>query len=96
MVTAYKHSTRQSKREDLRPSASRNSVKPLRQLAKELGVSASYLSQVKSGKRPASAKLLNMLSKNEGKSESDFTMVGHRGLEPRTPVLSGLCSNQLS
>jgi len=31
----------------------------LRQLAKELGVSASYLSQVKNGKRPASAKLLN-------------------------------------
>jgi DNA-binding transcriptional regulator YdaS (Cro superfamily) len=29
----------------------------LRQLAKELGVSASYLSQVKCGKRPASAKL---------------------------------------
>ena len=31
--------------------------KSLRQLAKELGVSASYLSQVKSGKRPASDKL---------------------------------------
>ena len=33
--------------------------KSLRQLAKELGVSASYLSQVKNGKRPASQKVLS-------------------------------------
>ncbi len=33
--------------------------KSLRQLAKELGVSASYLSQVKNGKRPPSGKLLS-------------------------------------
>ena len=39
--------------------------KSLRALAKELGVSASYLSQVKHGKRPASQKLLNMLSSSE-------------------------------
>ena len=31
----------------------------LRQLAEELGVSASYLSQVKNGKRPPSQKLLS-------------------------------------
>ena len=31
----------------------------LRQLAKQLGVSASYLSQVKNGKRPASDKVLS-------------------------------------
>ena len=31
----------------------------LRQLARELGVSPSYLSQVKNGKRPASDKLLS-------------------------------------
>jgi transcriptional regulator with XRE-family HTH domain len=39
--------------------------KSLRQLAKELGVSASYLSQVKHGKRSASAKLLDRLSSYE-------------------------------
>lgn len=33
--------------------------KSLRQLARELGVSASYLSQVKNGKRPASQKVLS-------------------------------------
>ena len=33
--------------------------KSLRQLARELGVSASYLSQIRHGKRPASAKLLS-------------------------------------
>ena len=32
--------------------------KSLRQLARELGVSASYLSQVKNGKRPTSERLL--------------------------------------
>ncbi len=36
--------------------------KSLRQLAKELGVSASYLSQVKHGKRPASDRLLIALN----------------------------------
>ena len=38
--------------------------KSLRQLAKELGVSASYLSQVKNGKRPASAKVLSIFKQN--------------------------------
>ena len=35
--------------------------KSLRQVAKELGVSASYLSQIRHGKRPASEKMLNTL-----------------------------------
>ena len=34
-----------------------------KELSKQLGVSASYLSQVKHGKRPASTKLLNLLNK---------------------------------
>ena len=37
----------------------------LRALASELGVSASYLSQVKHGKRPPSERLLNMLGDSE-------------------------------
>ena len=37
----------------------------LRGLARELGVSASYLSQVKHGKRVPSQKLLNMLSNSK-------------------------------
>ena len=39
--------------------------KSLRELAKELGVSHSYLSQVKHGKRPASAKVVSMVSNSE-------------------------------
>jgi transcriptional regulator with XRE-family HTH domain len=35
--------------------------KSLRQLAKELGVSVSYLSQIRHGKRPASKKVLSKL-----------------------------------
>ena len=35
--------------------------KSLRQLAREVGVSVSYLSQVKNGKRPASGNLINNL-----------------------------------
>ena len=38
--------------------------KSLRQLARELGVSASYLSQVKHGKRPASQKVLSKVLSN--------------------------------
>jgi transcriptional regulator with XRE-family HTH domain len=38
--------------------------KSLRELAKEMGVSASYLSQVKHGKRPASQKVLSILGQN--------------------------------
>jgi len=39
-------------------------TKPLRQLAKELGVSVSYLSQIKNGKRPASQKVLSKVLSN--------------------------------
>ncbi|MFC2035841.1 helix-turn-helix domain-containing protein [Chloroflexota bacterium] len=43
--------------------------KSLRQLAKELGVSHSYLSQVRHGKRPASEKVVSkMVSKSEANS----------------------------
>jgi transcriptional regulator with XRE-family HTH domain len=38
--------------------------KSLRQLARELGVSASYLSQVRHGKRPASRKVLSKMLSN--------------------------------
>ena len=38
--------------------------KSLRQLAKELGVSPSYLSQVQHGKRPASQKVLSNFQQN--------------------------------
>ena len=41
--------------------------KSLRQLARNMGVSASYLSQVRSGVRPASQRLLNMLSSSDKK-----------------------------
>ena len=45
--------------------------KPLRQLASELSVSHSYLSQVINGKRPASEKVLTTLL-TSGLLESDF------------------------
>ena len=45
----------------------------LRQLARELGASASYLSQIKKGKRPPSGKLLNMLSSSEATLASGRT-----------------------
>ena len=38
--------------------------KSLRQLAKELGVSVSYLSQVKNGKRPPSKKVLSIFGQS--------------------------------
>ena len=49
--------------------------KSLRQLAKELGVSVSYLSQVKNGKRPPSAKVLSIFGesvKQDGRISRDF------------------------
>ena len=39
----------------------KNGNKSLRQLAKELGVSHSYLSQVKNGKRPVSSKIAHFV-----------------------------------
>ena len=47
--------------------------KSLRQLAKELGVSASYLSQVKTGKRPASDKVLSIFDKSVKQSGKQLT-----------------------
>ena len=38
--------------------------KSLRQIARELGVSASYLSQIRHGKRPASEKVLSSVKQN--------------------------------
>ena len=40
----------------------------LRQLARELGVSHSYLSQIKNGNRPASYKVVSKIRKNSLKS----------------------------
>ena len=45
--------------------------KSLRQLARELGVSHSYLSQVQHGKRPASAKVVSKMVSNVKKSTFD-------------------------
>jgi len=39
--------------------------KSLRQLARDLGLTVSYLSQVKNGKRPASEKVLSSVKQNE-------------------------------
>ena len=51
--------------------------KSLRQRAKELGVSASYLSQVKHGKRPASHKVLSFFTKSVKQA-----VVPRAGFEP--------------
>jgi transcriptional regulator with XRE-family HTH domain len=84
--------------------------KSLRQTARELGVSVSYLSQVIHGKRSASPKVAAVLSSlylgvkqskiagfysKTAKSESK-SMVGGNGLEPMTSAMSTQCSNQLS
>ena len=46
-------------------------MKSLRTLAKELGVSASYLSQVNNGKKKASSRVLNLLtSVNQNRKEN--------------------------
>ncbi len=52
--------------------------KSLRQMARELGVSASYLSQVKNGKRPASQKVLSSVKQ----SVKQFEIMPRVGLEP--------------
>jgi transcriptional regulator with XRE-family HTH domain len=44
----------------------RKKKQSLRQLAKELGVSHSYLSQVKHGKRPPSKKVVSKMISNSG------------------------------
>ena len=46
--------------------------KSLRQIARELGVSASYLSQVKHGKRPPSDKVLSILDQSVKQTPGGF------------------------
>ncbi len=59
--------------------------KSLRQLAKELGVSPSYLSQVKNGKRPPSRVLLSSLHKVLSKLTTvDLTL--HRQIDTIFPM----------
>jgi transcriptional regulator with XRE-family HTH domain len=62
--------------------------KSLRQIAKELGVSHSYLSQIKHGKRPASEKVVSMLSNSEAKVGTSNPSGGMRnvfgGFDPHT------------
>ncbi len=53
--------------------------KSLRQLAQELGVSPSYLSQVKHGKRPASEKVLSILGSNVNKIKQNHK-ANHEGI----------------
>ena len=73
--------------------------KSLRQLAKELGVSHSYLSQVKNGKRPASQKVVSiMVSKSTGETGRENGLEDRKNLVPNrrdcyNPIASAeLCS----
>ena len=54
--------------------------KSLRQMAKELGVSHSYLSQVKNGKRPASQKVVSMVSKTTSEEGTSNPLGGIKAL----------------
>jgi len=54
--------------------------KSLRALAKELGVSHSYLSQVRHGKRPASNKVVSMVSYSEAKFRTSNPLGGVRSV----------------
>ena len=65
--------------------------KSLRQLARELGVSASYLSQVKNGKRPASQKVLSSLDGNLLNTLGTVPTQPEEGFEPISlPITSRL------
>jgi len=66
--------------------------KLLRQLAKELGVSHSYLSQVQHGKRPASQKLVSMVSKTEAKTGTFNPLV--TGSNPVRPTKLNFSTSQ--
>jgi transcriptional regulator with XRE-family HTH domain len=85
-LTRIRTSGTQDKRRLDVPSAAGDSPRSLRQLARELDVSASYLSQVKHGKCAASARLLSMLSKIES-SEMTFNQ-GVAGSRPARPITS--------
>ena len=63
-----------------------NKQKSLRQLAKELGVSHSYLSQIKNGNRPASYKVVSKIRKNSLKS-------GKQNQQPNLAAYVAACYN---
>jgi transcriptional regulator with XRE-family HTH domain len=70
--------------------------KSLRQLSKELGVSASYLSQIKHGRRPASPKVLGKvlsISANQCLSEPFFPAIIQAVFEHHT-LPSGVVAAQ--
>ncbi len=62
--------------------------KSLRQSAKELGVSASYLSQVKRGKRPASQKVLSILDQNVKQSVKQSVKISEDFISGEVPELA--------
>ena len=63
--------------------------KSLRQLARELGVSASYLSQVKNGKHPASQKVLSSIKQKQSQFLNPIQVRYLAALRPETlPVAS--------
>jgi transcriptional regulator with XRE-family HTH domain len=62
--------------------------KSLGQLAKELGVSASYLSQVKHGKRPASQKALSILGQNVKQSVKQNAKISEDFIFGEVPELA--------
>ncbi len=65
--------------------------KSLRQIAKELGISASYLSQVRHGKRPLSHKVLSSLDGNLLNSLGIRHTQPEEGFEPfNLPITSRL------
>jgi transcriptional regulator with XRE-family HTH domain len=63
-------------------------IKSLRQLAKELDVSHSYLSQVLHGKRPASEKIAYRLSREGLLSLSGKQVVSKSGLLEKTTKIT--------
>ena len=58
----------------------------MRQLAKESGVSPSYLSQVKNGKRPASQKVLSKVIVNVKQKEFDASAANSYNVNRRGPL----------
>ena len=80
----------------------------VRGTARALGVTPAYISMISTGKKPLTAtiegrltELVNTPSVNSAPGTTNgkqrtTALVGDRGLEPRTPVLSGLCSDRLS
>ena len=66
--------------------------KSLRQLAQELGVSPSYLSRIKHGRRPASPKVLS-ISANERLSEPFFPAIIQAAFEHKA-LPSGVVAAQ--